>query len=127
VVAETLPGLRVLKQEPWECLVSFIFSANNNVKRITKGLKGLRSNYGQYLCSLTVSPVTSPVSSALPCGGEEEAMEIYLEDERERETLNESSSSNVVHRLYAFPTPTDLVDKSSEQLLRELGMGYRAR
>lgn len=41
-VAAALPGVRVLCQEPWECLTSFIFSANNNIPRITKGLQGLR-------------------------------------------------------------------------------------
>ncbi len=33
------PGLRVLNQPPWEALVSFILSANNNVARI-RGLVG---------------------------------------------------------------------------------------
>lgn len=28
------PGLRVLRQDPWEALISFILSANNNVQRI---------------------------------------------------------------------------------------------
>lgn len=28
------PGLRVLRQDPWEALVAFILSANNNVQRI---------------------------------------------------------------------------------------------
>ena len=28
---EKYPGLRVLRQDPWECLVSFICSANNNI------------------------------------------------------------------------------------------------
>lgn len=27
-------GIRVVRQDPWECLVSFICSSNNNVKRI---------------------------------------------------------------------------------------------
>lgn len=31
------PGIRVLRQDPWETLVSFIISSNNNIKRI-KGI-----------------------------------------------------------------------------------------
>jgi len=31
-----LPGMRVLRQPPWEALVSFILSANNNVARIRR-------------------------------------------------------------------------------------------
>jgi N-glycosylase/DNA lyase len=34
---EFTPGMRVLRQEPWEALCSFIISQNNNIKRI-KGI-----------------------------------------------------------------------------------------
>lgn len=40
-------GIRVLNQEPWETLCSFIISQNNNIKRI-KGIIGrLCENFGQ--------------------------------------------------------------------------------
>lgn len=29
-----LKGLRIIRQDPWECLAGFILSANNNIKRI---------------------------------------------------------------------------------------------
>ncbi|WP_262398112.1 DNA-3-methyladenine glycosylase family protein [Zongyangia hominis] len=35
--ARFAPGIRILRQEPWEALCSFILSQNNNIKRI-KGL-----------------------------------------------------------------------------------------
>jgi hypothetical protein len=41
-----LPGLRVLRQDPWECLVSFICSANNNIARISAMLFKLREAVG---------------------------------------------------------------------------------
>lgn len=34
-VTACLPGVRVVRQDPWECLMSFICSSNNNVKRIS--------------------------------------------------------------------------------------------
>ena len=111
IVAESIPGVRVLRQDPWECLASFIFSSNNNIKRITKGLEDLRSNYGQYLCSLSLSSSSSDVIDVF-CDPSE-ATEITSEIDR--------------YHLYTFPTPTDLVDRSNEQLLREIGMGYRAK
>lgn len=40
------PGLRVLNQDPWEALVSFILSANNNVERIRKLVETLCRNFG---------------------------------------------------------------------------------
>jgi len=39
-------GLRILRQEPWECLVSFICSANNNIPRIKKNVEDMASAFG---------------------------------------------------------------------------------
>jgi len=55
VVTQALPGVRVLRQPPWECLLSFICSSNNNIKRITSMLDRLKRAYGRYCC--TVEPV----------------------------------------------------------------------
>lgn len=43
-------GLRICRQEPFECLVSFIVSANNNIKRISQNLKSIRKKYGTFVC-----------------------------------------------------------------------------
>jgi N-glycosylase/DNA lyase len=40
------PGIRILKQEPFECLISFIISANNNIPRIKKTIERLCENFG---------------------------------------------------------------------------------
>lgn len=34
-IAKPLLGMRCLRQDPWECTLSFICSQNNNIKRIT--------------------------------------------------------------------------------------------
>lgn len=39
-------GLRICRQEPFECLISFIVSANNHIKRISKNLVSIRAKYG---------------------------------------------------------------------------------
>lgn len=39
-------GIRVLKQEPFETLISFIISQNNNIKRITGIIQRLCENFG---------------------------------------------------------------------------------
>ncbi len=41
------PGLRVLNQPPWEALIGFILSANNNVARIRNLNAALCRRYGQ--------------------------------------------------------------------------------
>ncbi len=40
-------GIRILKQDLWECIISFIISANNNIPRIKKIIEKLSLNYGQ--------------------------------------------------------------------------------
>lgn len=43
------PGIRVLRQEPWEALCSFIISQNNNVKRIKGIVERLCAAFGEPL------------------------------------------------------------------------------
>lgn len=45
--AQYAPGIRILRQEPWEALCTFIISQNNNIKRI-KGIVGrLCESFGE--------------------------------------------------------------------------------
>ena len=40
-------GIRILNQDPWEMLISFIISAANNIPRISKTIENLSRQYGQ--------------------------------------------------------------------------------
>jgi N-glycosylase/DNA lyase len=40
------PGLRLIRQEPWECMVSFMCSVNNNIPRIKGMIRNLSERYG---------------------------------------------------------------------------------
>ena len=40
-------GIRILKQDPWETMISFIISANNNIPRIKKIIELLCTNFGE--------------------------------------------------------------------------------
>ena len=40
-------GIRILRQEPWEALCSFIISQNNNIPRISGIIKRLCENFGE--------------------------------------------------------------------------------
>ena len=50
---EFSPGLRVMRQDPWEALITFILSQNSNIPRIKKMVAALCECFGR----------------ALPCGG----------------------------------------------------------
>ncbi|CDS13398.1 hypothetical protein LRAMOSA05576 [Lichtheimia ramosa] len=43
-------GIRMLRQDPWENLVSFICSSNNNIPRITQMVNKLCLHYGSPIC-----------------------------------------------------------------------------
>jgi len=42
-------GIRILKQDPWETAITFIFSANNHIPRITASVACLAKTWGTYL------------------------------------------------------------------------------
>ena len=107
-IARSLPGVRVLRQDPFECLVSFVCSSNNNVKRIRLILDRIRRRYGSYLCSLRREQGEWQVLRECP----------------EPSALPEDPDE-VIH-LYSFPDAATLAAASEEEL-RALGAGYRAR
>ena len=51
-IAACIPGVRIIDQDPWECLVSFICSSNNNIPRITKMVQSIRQTYGSPLVTI---------------------------------------------------------------------------
>ena len=40
-------GIRILNQDLWECIISFIISANNNIPRIKKIIEAISKKYGK--------------------------------------------------------------------------------
>jgi len=97
-IAKCIPGVRIIRQDPWECLISFICSSNNNIPRIAKMLASIRREYGRPLLQI---PATSKNS------GDGEAREY--------------------HQLYSFPSLEELGSQATDEDLRgKCGMGYRA-
>ena len=45
-MVDRYPGLRVLRQEPWECTVAFICSANSNIPRIHQVMESMANGFG---------------------------------------------------------------------------------
>ena len=43
---ERYRGMRILRQDPWECLVSFICSSASNIPRISKNVESVCDAYG---------------------------------------------------------------------------------
>ena len=41
------PGLRLLRLDPWECLIAFICSANSNLSRIHQVMENMANHFGE--------------------------------------------------------------------------------
>ncbi|THH12513.1 hypothetical protein EW146_g7622 [Bondarzewia mesenterica] len=100
-------GIRMLRQDPWENLVSFICSSNNNISRITKMVKSLCKQYSAPLISLP-PPLQSSDGLRTPPIGSSPGPEQELEE------------------FYPFPPPSRLAEPHVSATLRSLGFGYRA-
>lgn len=44
---EAYPGLRILRQDPWECLCAFLTSMASNIPRITRNVEDMARTYGR--------------------------------------------------------------------------------
>lgn len=58
-------GLRLLRQEPWETLISFILSAHNNIPSIARAVQAISKKYGQPLVLGRYRSYTFPSPEAL--------------------------------------------------------------
>ncbi|CAG8601670.1 2190_t:CDS:2 [Acaulospora colombiana] len=54
-VKDRFSGIRILRQDPWENVISFICSSNNNISRITKMVQSLCTSFSKELLSETLS------------------------------------------------------------------------
>ena len=46
VAVKQYSGLRILEQDPFQCLISFIVSSNSNIQKIKNSLENLSKNLG---------------------------------------------------------------------------------
>jgi N-glycosylase/DNA lyase len=97
-------GLRVLRQDPWECLASFILSSTKQIVQIRQIVSMLCERFGE--------PLTQPPATLSPPGGE-------------RAGARGASSLNKNHLYYSFPT-TKRIAAVTEADLRACKMGFRA-
>ena len=100
-----VPGARMLSQDPGECLFSFICSSNNHISRIHGMVERMCVRYGDKL------PVT--------------ADDLVVDDVDEKKSFASEDESPM--EFYTFPSATRILRKATEEELRALGFGYRAK
>ena len=62
---ERHPGLRIMRQDPWETVVYFLFAQASNIPRITKNIESLCDAYGAPVSLEGVTRFTFPTPSSL--------------------------------------------------------------
>lgn len=60
------PGIRILRQEPWEALCTFVISQNNNIKRIKGIVQRLCENFGDKAGSGYAFPTAERLAALEP-------------------------------------------------------------
>ena len=63
-------GMRLLRQEPWECLAAFICSATSNIPRIAANMESMAEAMGQPVTLQGVTRCTFPSAGLVAEGGE---------------------------------------------------------
>ena len=72
------PGLRILRQEPWECTVAFICSATSNIPRIHQNMEAMADRLGEPLELDGEARHTFPSAAQLASAGESALRELGL-------------------------------------------------
>ncbi len=77
-MVDKYPGLRILRTEPWECLVAFICSANNNIARIHQLMERMSEEFGRPVTLNGKTRHTFPAPADLAEAGEGELRRLGL-------------------------------------------------
>lgn len=153
-IQQYIPGARMLRQDPAECLFQFICSSNNHISRIHGMVERLCSSYGTPLVPThpvddcteggaleeppTPSPISTPAAAAADGGVGGGSKQSSSKTTRKRFTTTSSSSSQTgptsaagaspspPAAYFAFPTLQQLA-AATEEDLRGAGFGYRAK
>lgn len=91
-------GIRILNQELWEMIISYIISQNNNIPRIKKGIEAVCDRYKSVICTKADN------------------------FQAERKNGKVTGSKDVI---YGFPHLLDIEKNGGRESLSELGLGYR--
>ena len=71
-------GLRILRQEPWECLIAFICSTNSNIPRIAGIQESLANTLGETHSLGDIRRKGFPTPASLAAAGETKLRELGL-------------------------------------------------
>jgi N-glycosylase/DNA lyase len=111
-------GLRVLRQDPWECLASFILSSTKQIVQIRQIVALLCERFGE-----PIIPVQ--VGRAVPCPPPDEVSTLIQQPSHGAHGVTRPTRLVAEGEIYSFPTAERLAI-TTEAELRACKMGFRA-
>jgi N-glycosylase/DNA lyase len=115
-------GLRILRQDPWECLASFILSSTKQIVQIRQIVALLCERFGEPIAQPAATPPTDLVAAdASPL----HLIQSNVRADSRRLLRFSGSGLNKDHLSHSFPTAERLAD-ATETELRACKMGFRA-
>lgn len=117
-------GIRILNQDLWECIISFIISANNNIPRIKKIIERISMKYGKELEFMGKKYYTFPTVEELSKATVQDLRELGLgfRDVRVYETTKKILNKQVdIEKLHSI-TDSNIL---REELLKLDGVGEK--
>ena len=117
-------GIRILNQDLWECIISLIISANNNIPRIKRIIEKLSLNYGKKIIWNNKEYYTFPTPEELSKASVQDLRNLGLgfRDKRVYDTTKDILTKKVdIQELEKMKD----IDKIKEQLLTLNGVGEK--
>ena len=71
-------GMRLVRQDPWECLVSFVCSSNSNIRRISRNVEDMSEQFGRQVRLGDHARSTFPTPAELAEAGEQRLRRLGL-------------------------------------------------
>ncbi len=115
-------GLRVLRQDPWECLASFILSSTKQIVQIRQIVARLCERFGEPVSQPTATPLTHLVAADV---SPLHLIQSNIRADSRRLLRFSGSGLNKDHLSHSFPTAERLA-ATTEAGLRACKMGFRA-
>lgn len=114
-------GIRILNQEPFECLISFIISASNNIPRIKKIIGALCENFGNRIDYMGKAYYTFPAPERIAELDLSE-LSVIKAGFRDKYILN-ASRAVCTGQIDLDALKTSSADYAKSQLLKLTGVG----
>ncbi len=107
--ADVADGIRILKQDPWETLFSFIISQNNNIPRIKGIIRKISLAYGENLAEKCGFSICPKISCGLP----------------EKDGKLNTDKCIECGMCYTFPKASDIMENPEKLLPSHPGFRYK--